>query len=58
MSVGADNQQLEHLDRTSLIELIVALQQQLADQRLLIQELRDQLAKDSRNTHISCKRLF
>ena len=50
MSVGADNQQLEHLDRTSLIELIVALQQQLADQRLLIQELRDQLAKDSRNS--------
>ena len=50
MSVGADNQQLENLDKASLIALIVALQQQLADQRLLIQELRDQLAKDSHNS--------
>jgi len=45
-----DRQQLEQLDKTSLIELIVAMQQQLAEQQLLIQELRDQLAKDSHNS--------
>jgi transposase len=38
-----DRQQLEKLDTTSLIELILEMQQQ-------IQELRDQLAKDSHNS--------
>ena len=59
-----DRQQLEKLDQTSLIELILTLQQQLADQGDLIQRLsdqvaeqqaqiqtlRDQLAKGSRNS--------
>jgi len=38
-----DRQQLEKLDTASLIELILEMQQQ-------IQELRDQLAKDSHNS--------
>ena len=45
-----DRQQLEKLDTASLIELILAMQQQLAEQRVLIQALRDQLAKDSHNS--------
>ena len=49
-SVGLDYHQLENLDKARLIELILALQQQLAGQGLLIQELRDQLAKDSHNS--------
>jgi len=50
MLVGLDYHQLENLDKVRLIELILALQQQLAGQGLLIQELRDQLAKDSHNS--------
>jgi transposase len=49
-AVEPDRQQLEKLDKESLIELILAMHQQLAEQRTLIQELRDQLAKDSRNS--------
>jgi transposase len=59
-----DRQQLEKLDQTNLIELILAMQQQLTNQDVLIQEmynqmeeqqvqlqsLRDQLAKDSHNS--------
>ncbi len=59
-----DRQQLKKLDQTSLIELILTLQQQLveqaalmqamqaqlAEQQGLIQALRDQLAKDSHNS--------
>lgn len=59
-----DRQQLEKLDKTSLIELILMMQQQLAEQgdliqtlsdqvaeqQALIQTLRDQLAKDSHNS--------
>jgi transposase len=45
-----DRQQLEKLDKESLIEFILAMQQQLAEQKALIQELRDQLAKDSHNS--------
>lgn len=59
-----DRQQLEKLDQTSLIELILtmqrqlgqqgdliqALRDQLAEQQVLIQELRDQLTKDSHNS--------
>lgn len=45
-----ERQQLEKLDQTSLIELILRMQQQLAEQQGLIQQLRDQLAKDSHNS--------
>ena len=45
-----DRQQLEKLDTASLIELILEMQQRLAEQQLLIQALRDQLAKDSHNS--------
>jgi transposase len=59
-----DRQQLEKLDKTNLVELILAMQQQLANQDILIQglydrlteqevflqALRDQLAKDSHNS--------
>ncbi len=45
-----NRQQLEKLDKASLIELILEMQQRLAEQQLLIQELRDQLAKDSHNS--------
>lgn len=44
------HQQLEKLDKTRLIELILVMQQQLVEQRVLIQQLRDQLAKDSHNS--------
>ena len=42
--------QLAELDKEILIAIIMALQQQLAEQAALIQELRDQLAKNSRNS--------
>ena len=42
--------QLAELDKESLIAIIMTLQQQLAEQATLIQELRDQLAKNSRNS--------
>lgn len=59
-----EDQQLEKLDKTSLIKLVLAMQQELAEQRDLIQrlseqvteqqaviqKLRDQLAKDSHNS--------
>ena len=59
-----DRQQLEKLDKTNLVELILAMQQQLAnqdvliqglydrltEQEVLLQALRDQLAKDSHNS--------
>ena len=59
-----DGQQLEKLDKTDLIELILTMQQQLAEQgdliqalsnqvaeqQVLIQTLRDQLGKDSHNS--------
>ena len=45
-----NRQQLEKLDQTELIELVLAMQQRLAEQQLLIQGLRDQLAKDSHNS--------
>jgi transposase len=45
-----DRQQLEKLDTARLIELILDMQQWLAAQQLLIQALRDQLAKDSHNS--------
>jgi transposase len=59
-----DSQQLEKLDKTNLIELVLAMQQQLVDQSILIQvlhdqvaeqqvllqSLRDQVAKDSHNS--------
>jgi len=45
-----DRQQLEKLDTARLIELVLEMQQRLAEQQLLIQALRDQLAKDSHNS--------
>jgi transposase len=38
------------MDKESLLAIIIALQKQLAEQEVLIQELRDQLAKNSRNS--------
>ena len=49
-SVGLDQHQLEQLDKASLINLLLTLQEQLAAQGVLIQVLRDQLAKDSHNS--------
>ena len=49
-SLAVDREQLKRLDQESLIELILALQAQLAAQQVLIQELQDQLAKDSNNS--------
>ena len=43
-------EQLEQMDKDSLLAIIIALQKQLAEQAALIQELRDQLAKNSRNS--------
>jgi transposase len=64
ISFELDDQQLEKLDKTSLIKLVLTMQQQLAEQgdliqtlsdqmteqQALIQTLRDQLAKDSHNS--------
>jgi len=43
-------EQLEALDKKMLIEIILTMQEQLAEQTKLIQELRDQLAKGSQNS--------
>ena len=48
--VRLDQHQLEQLDKASLISLLLTLQEQLAAQGVLIQVLRDQLAKDSHNS--------
>jgi t-SNARE complex subunit (syntaxin) len=45
-----DHKQLEKLDIASLIDLILEMQQLIAEQQVLIQALRDQLAKDSHNS--------
>ncbi len=45
-----ERDQLREMDAETLIEVIVALREQLAAQEKLIQELRDQLAKNSRNS--------
>ena len=45
-----DPGQLQELDKETLISLLMALQKQVAEQAVLIQELRDQLAKNSRNS--------
>ena len=42
--------ELEQMDKESLLTIIIALQKQLAEQAALIQELGDQLAKNSRNS--------
>jgi transposase len=49
-TVEMANEELEKLAKTRLIELVLAMQQQLAEQSALIQQLRDQLAKDSHNS--------
>ena len=48
-SMELEREQLKQLNQDSLIELILTLQEQVATQQVLIQELRDQLAKDSHN---------
>ena len=48
--VRLDHHQLEQLDKAGLINLLLTLQEQLAAQGVLIQVLRDQLAKDSHNS--------
>jgi transposase len=45
-----ERSQLEQLDKSALIELIVVLQAQLAEQGKQIQKLSDQIAKDSQNS--------
>ncbi len=54
---GLDRSQLEKLDKEALISIILMLQQQVrelqqtvAAQAVEIQELRDQVAKNSRNS--------
>ena len=49
-AVELERQQLEKLDKESLIEFILVMQRQLAEQRVLVQKLSDQLAKDSHNS--------
>ena len=44
------HEQLAELDKAALIKIIVGLQRQIAEQAALIQELRDQLAKNSQNS--------
>jgi len=45
-----DHAQLESLDREALISIILKLQQVVDEQAAMIQSLRDQLAKNSRNS--------
>ncbi|MDE0077870.1 MAG: DUF6444 domain-containing protein [Caldilineaceae bacterium] len=45
-----DREQLRRLDQESLIELILVMQQQMATQQALIQQMKDQLANDSHNS--------
>jgi transposase len=45
-----EHDELEQLDKSRLIELIVELEEELAAQRQLLQTLRDQLAKTSQNS--------
>jgi transposase len=49
-ATNVDAQQLEQLDKERLIAIILELQRQLREQAALIQELRDQLAKNSGNS--------
>ena len=43
-------EQLNELDKEGLIAIILTLQKQIAEQGRLIQELQDQVAKNSRNS--------
>jgi transposase len=45
-----DSHQLAELDKETLISIILTLQQQVHEQAAIIQSLRDQLAKNSRNS--------
>lgn len=47
---AGERQALEQLDKQVLIDLILSLQRQLAEQRQAIQGLRDQIAKNSQNS--------
>lgn len=48
--VSLDYGELEQMDKAHLIELLLTMQKQLIEQRVLIQVLRDQLVKDSHNS--------
>jgi transposase len=48
--VDLDNQQLAGLDKESLVAMIIELREVIAKQTVLLQELRDQLAKNSQNS--------
>ncbi len=49
-SLERDHAQLEALDRDALISIILNLQRMVEEQAAMIQSLRDQLAKNSRNS--------
>ena len=49
-NIQFDREQLKRLDQESLIELILVMQQQMATQQALIQQMQDQLAKDRHNS--------
>lgn len=49
-SSASDNSQLTELDKEALISIILTLQQTVIEQAAVIQSLRDQLAKNSRNS--------
>ena len=48
--VMMEREQLETLDKASLVELILVLQQEMATQRRLLEALRAQMSKDSHNS--------
>ena len=50
MTAQLTNEQLAGLDKEELVMIIISLQEQVAKQATQIQELRDQLAKNSRNS--------
>jgi len=50
LATDFDDQQLEQLDKKTLVAIILEMQQRLREQAVLIQELRDQMAKNSRNS--------
>jgi len=50
LPIDLDSDQLAELDKETLVAIIQALRQAMAEQAVVIQSLRDQLAKNSRNS--------
>ena len=50
LPIDLDSDQLAELDKETLVAIIQALRQAVAEQAVVIQSLRDQLAKNSRNS--------